>query len=158
MRGVIKMSLEVVHEFSYWVALKPAVDFGRGPFGRRVYFEVADGAANGERFNATAVGGGGDWILLGTDGYGRVDVRVQLQTNDGAHVYCQFFGLLELNSAVSHAMATGEGTTFEDQYFRTSPRFETGADRYAWMNTSLFVARGRLRAGGGVHYEVLRVL
>ena len=85
-------------------------------------------------------------------------MRVQLQTNDGAHVYCQFFGLLELNSAVSHAMATGEGTTFEDQYFRTSPRFETGADRYAWMNTSLFVARGRLRAGGGVHYEVLRVL
>src|SRR5947209_20296715 len=124
------MSLEVVHEFSYWVALKPAVDFGRGPFGRRVYFEVADGAANGERFNATADGGGGVWILLGTDGYGRVDVRAQLQTNDGAHVYCHFFGLLELNSAVSHALANGQGMTFDDEYVRSSPRCEPAAHTY----------------------------
>jgi len=55
------------------------------------------------------------------------------------------------------ALATGVGTTYEDQYFRTTPRFETGDPRYAWMNTSVFVARGRVREGMGVEYEVFRV-
>lgn len=47
-------------------------------------------------------------------------------------------------------------TGWEDQYFRTSPRFETGAERYEWLQRSLFVARGRF-ATDGVEYEVFRV-
>jgi hypothetical protein len=104
------------------------------------------------------VGGGGDWIVVGPDGYGRIDVRLQFETDDGAHVYLQYFGLLEINQVVGQAMATGAGTSYEDQYFRTTPRFETGDPRYAWMNQGVFVARGRLCEGGGVEYEVSRVL
>jgi hypothetical protein len=33
---------------------------------------------------------------------------------------------------------------------------ETGAPAYAWVNTSLFVGRGRI-APGGVEYELFRV-
>jgi hypothetical protein len=152
------MGLDLKQEFSYWVALNPPVDFGVGPFGFRRYLEVTDGRATGERFNATAVGGGGDWILVGPDGYARVDVRLQFKTDDGANVYVQYFGLLEANEAVLGAMTSGGGTTYVDQYFRTTPRLETGDERYAWMNTSVFVARGRVREGSGVEYEVYRVL
>jgi len=152
------MSLECKSEFSFNVSLKPPVDFGAGPLGQRIYFEVTDGVATGERFNARAVGGAGDWVVVGPDGYGRIDVRLQFETDDGAHVYVQYFGLLEINQVVGQAMATGAGTSYEDQYFRTTPRFETGDPRYAWMNQGVFVARGRLREGGGVEYEVSRVL
>jgi hypothetical protein len=152
------MNLECKSEFSFKVSLNPPVDFGAGPLGQRLYFEVTDGVATGERFNARAVGGGGDWIVVGPDGYGRIDVRLQFETDDGAHVYLQYFGLLEINQVVGQAMATGAGTSYEDQYFRTTPRFETGDPRYAWMNQGVFVARGRLCEGGGVEYEVSRVL
>jgi hypothetical protein len=152
------MSLECRSEFSFKVSLNPPVDFGAGPLGQRIYFEVTDGVATGERFNARAVGGGGDWVVVGPDGYGRIDVRLQFETHDGAHVYLQYFGLLEINQVVGQAMATGAGTSYEDQYFRTTPRFETGDPRYAWMNQGVFVARGRLCEGGGVEYEVSRVL
>jgi hypothetical protein len=152
------MSLECRSEFSFKVSLNPPVDFGVGPLGQRIYFEVTDGVATGDRFNARAVGGGGDWVVVGPDGYGRIDVRLQFETDDGAHVYLQYFGLLEINQVVGQAMATGAGTSYEDQYFRTTPRFETGDPRYAWMNQGVFVARGRLCEGGGVEYEVSRVL
>ena len=152
------MSLELKQEFSFWVSLKPPIDFGLGPLGQRIYVEVTGGEATGDRFKARAVGGAGDWILVGPDGFGRIDVRLQFETDDNAHVYVQYFGLLELNPAAAQALATGGGTKYEDQYFRTTPRLETGDPRYAWMNQSVFVARGRLREGGGVEYEVFRLV
>ena len=152
------MSLELTHEFSFWASLKPPIDFGAGPLGARIYFEVTGGEATGERFNARAVGGGGDWIVVGPDGFGRIDVRLHFETHDNAHVFVQYFGLLELNATVAQAMATGAGTEFEDQYFRTTPRMETGDSRYAWMNQSVFAAKGRVREGGGVEYEVYRMV
>ena len=137
------MSLQLHHEFSFWVSLKPPIDFGAGPQGQRIYVEVIDGEATGERFNARAIGGAGDWILVGPDGFGRIDVRLQFETADNARVYVQYFGLLELNAAAAGALATGAGTDYDDQYFRTTPRLETGDPAYAWMNQSVFVAKGR---------------
>ena len=52
---------------------------------------------------------------------------------------------------------SGQETAFGDQYFRTSPRFETGDQRYAWLNQSLFVGEGRVFPGLGVEYRVYRV-
>jgi hypothetical protein len=152
------MSIELAHEFSFWAALKPPADLGAGPLGRRTFFEVTEGAATGQRFNATAFGGGGDWVLVGPDNYARLDVRMQFKTDDDALVYVQYFGLLEMNATVAQAIAGGGGTTYEDQYFRTTPRLETGDERYAWCNQSVFVARGHLLEGPRVEYEVYRAL
>ena len=123
------MNLELAHEFTYRVTLKPPVSFGQGPLGLRTYFEAIGGEAEGPRFTATAIGGGGDWILAGADGYGRIDVRLQFQTHDDAFVYMHYFGLLEMNAAAVNAMVSGGSTTYEDQYFRTTPRMETGDAR-----------------------------
>jgi hypothetical protein len=154
----VGMSLELKQEFSFWVSLKPPLDFGAGPLGSRIYFEVTGGEATGERFNGRAVGGAGDWIVVGSDGFGRIDVRLQFETHDNAYIYVQYFGLLALNEAVTQAMATGAGTNYEDQYFRTTPRLETGDPRYAWVNQSVFAAKGRVREGGGVEYDVYRLV
>ncbi|MGO9431725.1 DUF3237 domain-containing protein [Rhodoblastus sp.] len=48
-------------------------------------------------------------------------------------------------------------TDYGDQYFRTTPRFETGDPRYAWLNQSVFVAEGRI-GPGKVEYKVYRVV
>jgi hypothetical protein len=152
------MSIGLAYEFSYWAGLKPFADFGPGPLGRRAHFQVIDGAATGERFTARYFGGGGDWVVVSPDGYGHIDVRLQFETGDGARVYVEYGGLLEINETVSQAMASGGATRYEDQYFRTTLRLETGDERYAWMNRTVFVARGHLVEGLKVEYEVYRLV
>jgi hypothetical protein len=151
------MALELTQEFTFWAQLKEAVDIGAGPLGQRLWAEVTGGGVTGDRLNGTVLGGGGDWILAGPDGFGRIDVRLQIQTDDGAYIYAQYFGLLEINALVAQALFTGSGTRYEDQYFRTTPRLETGDPRYEWVNRTVFVARGHAIEGRGVEYEVYRV-
>jgi hypothetical protein len=150
--------MELDYEFTYEALLKPPVSVGAGPFGDRQVFEVTEGKFEGERLNGRILSGGGEWFLIGPDGFGRIDVRIQLETDDGAHIYAQYFGLLELNEAVE-AFITGqrEETEFGDQYFRIAPRLETGDPRYAWVNQTLFVAEGRGYPGYGVEYRVYRL-
>ena len=144
--------MKLVHEFDYYGTLKPPVTFGS-----RMFLEVAGGRVTGERLNGRLLSGGGDWIVIGSDGWGQVDVRGQIETDDGASIYTHYTGLLELNETVLNATASGAGTDWGDQYFRTTPRFETGDERYSWLTTSLFASEGRLIEGGGVEYRVYRI-
>jgi len=147
--------MNLVQECSFTATLKPPLPIGAGPFGTRMYYEVIGGAIEGERLRGTVLGGG-EWALIGPDGFLRIDVRVQVETHDGAHLYIQYTGLLELNEAVQGALARGAGTDFGEQYFFTNPRFETGDGRYAWVNTTFFIGEGHIIPGPGVEYRVWR--
>jgi Protein of unknown function (DUF3237) len=148
--------MNLVLEFSYFATLKPPVEIGTGPFGTRRFFEVIDGAVEGKRLKGRVLTGGGDWLLLGPDGYARLDVRAQFLTDDGAPVYVHYNGLIQMNQRVTDALAKGASTDYGDQYFRTTPQFETGDPRYTWLNESVFVAEGRI-GPGRVEYKVYRV-
>jgi hypothetical protein len=142
---------------TYTAKLKPPIQTG-GPFGTRMIFEVLGGdfhGASGER--GTLLTGGADWLLVGPDGWGRLDVRAQVQLSDGAVLYVQYYGLIEMNQAVMTALQKGAATTFEQQYFRTTPRFESSDPRYAWLQQAVFVGQGRVIEGPGVEYNVFRV-
>jgi hypothetical protein len=92
----------------------------------------------------------------GLTGLGRPDVRVQFQTEDGATVLLHYTGLVQVTEAFNRAAETNGSTEFSDQTMRMTMTFDTGADRYAWLNRSLFVAEGRLNEGR-VEYAVYRV-
>jgi len=147
--------MELVHEFTFTAMLKPPLPIGAGPIGTRMYYDIVSGEVVGDRLRGS-VTGGGEWALIGPDGFLRVDVRLQVETHDGAYVYVQYLGLLGLNEAVQQAMASGEGTDYGDQDFYTNPRLETGDERYAWVNTTFFVGQGHLLPGLGVEYRVSR--
>ncbi len=148
------MNLEFA--FTIFGSLKPPVEVGAGPFGTRRFFEVTGGKVEGERLKGKVLTGGGDWLLVGSDGFGQLDVRAQMITDDGASIYAYYTGLLEVNQKVAEAVANGGSTDYGDQYFRTTPRLETGDARYAWLNQSLFVGEGRVRPGA-VEYRVYRI-
>ena len=148
--------MELVHEFSYTATLDAPLPVGVAPTGMRMVVPVSGGTATGDRISGTFVGPGADWIVVGADGYGTVDVRAQLQTDDGACIFVSYTGVLEMNDAVNAAVADGAGTAHDDQYFRTAVRLECGDERYAWVNRTLFVGRGHL-VPGGVGYDVFRV-
>ena len=147
--------MKLVQECSFKAMLKPPVPIGAGPIGTRMYYEVNSGEVTGERLRGKVLGGG-EWALIGPDGFLRVDVRVQVETHDGAYLYSQYVGLLGVNDAVHRALQTGGGTEYGDQYFFTNPRMETGDPRYAWVNSTFFIGEGRVLPGRGVEYRVWR--
>jgi hypothetical protein len=149
--------MELVHEFNFTVVLNDAVQIGKGPLGARRIREVLSGEATGDRIRGTIGSGGADWLLVGPDGYGRLDVRLTLHTHDGANIYVQYFGVIEYTDAAHAANAGERSSEWHEHYFRTSPRLETGDPRYEWVNQTLFVAQGRLHPGPVVEYQVFRV-
>ena len=147
--------MQLIQECSFTARLKPPLAVGAGPIGTRMYYDVSDGEVVGERLRGKVLGGG-EWALIGPDGFLRIDVRLQVETHDGAYIYIQYVGLLGLNDAVQRALETNGRTDYGDQYFYTNPRMETGDARYAWLNTTFFVGEGRVGPGLGVEYRVWR--
>lgn len=91
----------------------------------------------------------------------RLDVRFQIVTDDGACIYVSYPGVIQLTDKLKAAMMSTdavwpEETSYDDQYFRATPRLETGDERYAWVNQTVFLARGRITSNG-VGFEVYRV-
>ena len=147
--------MKLVQEFTLRAMLKPPLMVGPGPVGTRVYYEILGGEVEGERLRGKILGGG-DWALIGPDGCIRLDVRLQIETHDGALLYAQYVGLLELNEAAQKAIGTGAGTSYGEHGFYTNPRLETGDPRYAWVNTTFFIGEGHILEGSGIEYRVWR--
>src|SRR5260370_21701785 len=92
-------------------------DIGTGPFGTRGVANITGGTFTGDRLTGTTVGAGADWLLIGGDGFGRLDVRVTFQTHDGANIYVQYHGVLEVTEAIArNPQAPGEATQFRDPH------------------------------------------
>ena len=121
--------------------------------GQRMVAEVVGGSFEGERLSGSVLTPGADWLLMGQDGVGLVDVRLTLKTNDDALIYMQYLGKLHFNEKLMAALAEGAETQFGDTYFMTQPRFETGAENYSWLNGIVAVAEGRMTSEG-VEYQV----
>ena len=94
---------------------------------------------------------------MSPDGFWRPDVRVQFRTDDDAVVLMHYTGLVEQTDAFAAAASEDRETAWTDQYMRLSIRFDTGAPRYRWLTTSLFVAAGRLLGTGHIEYAVHRI-
>lgn len=145
------MKLELLME--YHADLAPPVAVGKGPYGTRQIFEVTGGSFEGERLKGKILTGGADWILIDHEGVGHLDVRGTFQTHDGANIYLQYYGSLVMNEKVQSALESGGSTDYGDTRFFTAPRFETGDERYAWLNSVVAVAEGRVLPGA-VEYRV----
>jgi hypothetical protein len=113
------------------------------PAGDRAIYEVEAGGIEGERFRATVKGNANaDWLIVGPDGTGTLDVRVLAETDDGALIFVQYHGRVDPTSA--------EGPVYN------APRFETGDERYAWLNRIQAVGKGWIE-GKRLTYQVYEV-
>jgi hypothetical protein len=141
---------------TYRADLKPPVNLGQGPLGARQIYDVTGGTFEGPRLRGKILPSGADWLLAGPDGIGRLDVRATFETDDGALIYLQYFGVLDFGP-VADKLASGGDIDYGETYFMTAPRFETGDERYAWLNRIVAVGEGRGGAGS-VEYRVYQVV
>ena len=133
------------------VAVAGAQKVGAVPHGARVTAPITSGHFEGPRLRGKVLPGGGDWTLLRADGVLELDLRVTLETDDGALIHMTSFGLRHGPPEVIAALARGESVDPSTYYFRTTPRFETGAPKYAFLNRLLAVSSGDRRAGGPIY-------
>jgi hypothetical protein len=127
------------------------------PTGTRMTFTVTDGIVEGERLRGAIRPGGGDWVVLGEDGIARLDVRATLETDDGELVHLTNTGRAVLSEEASALLAAGERADAGRIYARSAPLFETGSERYAWLNGIVTVAVNEI-ALDRVGYRVFEVL
>jgi Protein of unknown function (DUF3237) len=104
------------------------------PLGTRMVFAVKDGWFHGPGLKGTVLPGSADWMTVGSDGIGRIDVRATLLTDDGDHIYMSNTGRVVLGEH-SARLFSGERVTSDEAYIRTSPLFETGSARHADLNS-----------------------
>jgi hypothetical protein len=117
----------------------------RHELGTRCILPVSGGDFEGERLRGTILAdGGADWLTVRADGVFQQDVRMTLQTDDGAIIGMRYTG-------IRHGSPPGA------YYLRTVPFFETCAARYTWINSIVAVGVGE-RLPDGAAYEVYEVL
>ena len=138
------------------IDLASAEQIGVTPLGTRSIFGVTGGMFEGPRLRGTVRPGGGDWLLTLANGAGELDVRITLETDDGALILVTYRGVLDAPPAVLGRIFGGEDVSPSEYYFRTAPRFETGTERYGWLNKLVCVGVG-CPASGSVSYRVFAV-
>ena len=113
---------------------------GAGPYGQRAIYPVTGGTFEGPKLRGN-VRGGGDW-LLGSASHNELDVRATFVTDDGAFIFVTYRGVLKVDAAVAARVLGGEKVSATEYYFRTAPRFETGHEKYAWLNSTVCIGYG----------------
>ena len=129
----------------------PTQNVGAGPHGTRITFPITGGSFEGDRLRGKVLPGGDDWTVRRSDGVIELDLRVTLETDDGALIHMTSFGLRHGPPASMEAIARGERVDPSTYYFRTTPRFETGHPKYAFLNHLVAVSSGDRRAEGPIY-------
>ncbi|HTC08454.1 MAG TPA: DUF3237 domain-containing protein [Acetobacteraceae bacterium] len=130
---------------------------GATPVGNRRIGLVAGGTFAGPKLRGKVLPGGADWIVVRADGVTTLDVRLVLETDDGAAIGMTYRGLRHGPSEVMDKVNRGDPVDPSTYYFRTAVAFETAAAKYAWLNSAIFVGTGDRKPSGPV-YDVFEVL
>jgi hypothetical protein len=137
------MTLDTIPaEFLYRIHLDVGVPtfLSGAPGGTRIVAPVVGGSFEGPKVKGSVgPAPAGEWVTVRADGSMTLDVRLLLTTHDGASILVTYVGLMRNVDGALQA--------------RAAPLFETGDERYAWLNSVHAVAFGT-SGPGGVDYDV----
>ena len=104
--------------------------------------EVTGLRMEGDRIRADLKGNAAaDWLQISPEGYGTLDVKATVETDDGAVIHMTYSGRLLFDTMTVYA----------------APLYHTGDERYAWMNRIQAVAKGHFTEDGKLIYEIFEL-
>jgi len=142
--------------FKAEITLAAPQELGDTPQGRRRIIGITGGRFAGARLSGRVLPGGADWQVIRSDGVADLDARYTLETSDGALIYVRNRGVRHGPADVLKKLSSGKNVDPALYYMRTTPSFETGDARYAWLNRIVCVATGARRPAA-VELEVFEV-
>jgi hypothetical protein len=143
--------------FVFRIDVAPPSIVGMTPGYDRRIGEITGGAFEGERLRGKFRTGGSDWQSLRSDGAITINVRLVMETDDGALIGFRYRGIRHGPKEVIDRLAKGERVSPNEYYFRVTPWFETSSEKYDWLNRVVAVAIGH-RLPEGPIYNVFEIV
>ena len=103
---------------------------------------VTGGTFGGPKLKGTVRNFGADWITQ-VSGHSSLDVRIVLDTDDGAIIYMSYTGVIR----------PGENGL----YWRVRPIFQTASEKYDWLNHIVCIGKNK-QIPGKVAYDIFQIL
>jgi len=153
-------TLETAHLFDVEFELGDILMLGNTPYGQRAIAGISGGTFAGARLRGRVLPVGSDWGLFRTDGTLSADVRACLETEDKELISVTYGGRWRISPELLIRLGDPDQIPKVDPseyYLRTTMLFETGAEKYAWLNDIVAVGKGR-RTAKGIAYSVHEVL
>jgi hypothetical protein len=142
---------------AFRIDVAPPSIVGMTPGYDRRIGEITGGTFEGERLRGKFHTGGSDWQSLRSDGAISINVRLVMETDDGALIAMRYRGIRHGPKEVIDRLAKGEPVNPTEYYFRVTPWFETSSEKYDWLNRVIAVAIGH-RLPSGPIYNVFEIL
>lgn len=127
----------------------PRLEVGDGGRGDRQLAPAAGGTFEGPHFRGDVLPPLPDYLVHRADGITEHDIRAVLRTDDGALIYMEYPGIGHRNS-LGPLGELDEG----ELYFRVTPRFETAAEQYRWLNGVVAVGVFGGFRDGAIHWSI----
>jgi len=136
------------------VDLASIVPIGNG----RLVAPISGGTFQGERLSGNVLSGGADWVTQSPDGSATIDVRLTLQTDEGAILGLTYQGRFVGPPGAMQRFVASEAIDASDYSLQTVARFESGDPRYAWLNDAIVIGIGEQIDGAPAYqlYEIDR--
>lgn len=132
------MSLELVPLCTATVSLAEAISVSP----TLTIGEVTGARFEGDRLKGNLLGNAAaDWLKIDPAGFGTLDVKITLKTDDGAIIHATYTGRLQFDTMAVYA----------------TPLFQTGDERYQWITRIQAVAKGQFTAPGTLVYEMFEL-
>jgi len=121
------------------------VSMGEAPLGERRLVEITGGSFEGPGLCGNVLSGN-DWQIARRDGVLELDARYVIKEERGGLVRVLSQGYRHGPPGVMARLARGADVDPQEYFFRTTMRFETGAEELAWLNKTIAVAAAERRA------------
>jgi Protein of unknown function (DUF3237) len=149
--------LQTKYVFSLAIKIGAPIVAGDLGYGVRRIIPILGGELHGEGIKGRIFPYGADFQTIRPNGLTEVEAKYAFQMDDGAIVYIENVGIRFGPKELLDRIARGEIVDPALIYFRSVPKFETGAEKYRWLMEHLFVGVGA-RHPDRVEIDVHQVL
>jgi Protein of unknown function (DUF3237) len=150
-------ALQTRYVFSLAIKVGAPIVAGDTGHGIRRIIPILGGEVRGEGIKGTIFPVGADFQTIRANGLTELEAKYAFETDDGAIVYIENVGIRFGPKPLLDRIAKGEMVDPALIYFRSVPKFETGAEKYRWLMENLFVGVGA-RHPDRVEIDVHQVL
>jgi hypothetical protein len=131
--------LETRYVFTLTVRIAEVTSAGDIGTGVRRIIPIIGGEVRGEKVNGKVLPFGADFQIIRPNELIELEAKYAFETDDGAVVYVENKGMRFGPADLLQKLKRGEPVDPKLIYFRTVPKFETGAPNYRWLMENLFI-------------------
>jgi hypothetical protein len=135
-------ALQTKYVFS--LAIKVGVPIVAGDLGHGVrrIIPILGGEVHGQGIKGTIFPVGADFQTIRPNGLTELEAKYAFEMDDGAVIYIENVGMRFGPKELLDRIAKGGIVDPALIYFRSVPKFETGAEKYRWLMENLFIGVG----------------